>query len=174
MQCKALLTWRFFAGVLIVLPVAGVCLSFFTTGPSLKNLYHGKQLATGCQLYAVDHGGRYPVHLSELEPDYIVDVKELRGIIYDFYGRPQYRYDWLYFGAGFTTDNPPTLLLASPQVVVKSAKSQKRLVMHGDTTHDVIDEGEFEKLLAETVRQMRALDDSLHPAKPASGGSPAK
>lgn len=99
-------------------------------------------------------------------------MKSLRGAIVGADEKAQYRYDWLFFGAGFTDENPPTILLASPQLT--PSKRQKRVVINGDTTGIVINDDQYEKLLAETVRQMRELDDRQHPARTSPGNFPAK
>jgi len=162
--------------VLVVLG-AGLCLPLFSTvavrGAQTKNLSNAKQLATGCQLYAADHAGRFPVHLSELQPDYIVDVNSLRYTTVDKDDGPKPVLDWLYFGAGFEEKNLPRILIASPQATT-TAKRQQRIVVEGDTSGAVRNEPNYQEMLAETVRQMRVLDDSTHPVKPASIDAPPK
>ncbi len=177
METNSRLAWQLFAGFVFVLTAA--LLPIFpgktvVQGPQTVSLHNAQQLALACKLYAGDHEGRFPVHLSELEPDYIADVKGLRGIVFGPDGKEESRYDWLYFGAGFTESDPPTVFLASPQLVVTPGKPQKRAIVKSDTMWVFLKESEYEKLLSETVRQMRALDDSLHPAKLAPGDSPAK
>jgi hypothetical protein len=54
-----------------------------------------------------------------------------------------------------------------------------RVVINGDSKSTampsaVIKEDEYQKALAETVRQTRALEDERHPAKPVSGESAKK
>jgi len=122
----------------------------------------------------MDHDGRFPVHLDELVPDYITNIKSLRGIIGDSADKPLYTYDWLYFGAGFTDDKPPTVLVASPHITGAGGKPQKRVVVLGDVSGRIFNEDEYQKMLSETVRQMRALDDRQHMPQPTPANSPAK
>lgn len=140
----------------------------------IVSLSNAKQLATGCRLYAMDHGGRFPVHLDELVPDYITEIKSLRGIVGDSADTPLYTYDWLYFGAGFTDNNPPKVLIASPHITGAVRKPPKRVVILGDISGRIFTENEYQKILSETVRQMRELDDRQHPSQPPSANSPAK
>lgn len=112
------LALQLLGGVLIVCVAGVVLLPVFSRtavrGAQTKSLSNAHQLASGCKLYALDHGGRFPVHLNELEPDYISDVKSLRGVIHGSDDKPAYVYDWLYLGGGFTDANPPTIFIASP------------------------------------------------------------
>ena len=144
--------------------VAAVCLFPLQGGSPnygmrTKNLSHAKQLATACKIYASDHEGRFPVHLSELEPDYIPkgELDKLRCSSVGREGDPTFLMDWLYFGAGFTDENPPHILIVSPQVTTSLPKP-KRVIVKGDGSGRVIDEADYPPLLAETVRQMQAQD----------------
>lgn len=131
-------------------------------GVQTKNLSNAKQLAIGCRLYAMDHGGRFPLHLSELEPDYIPAgwVDQLRCTSIGRDGEPGFAMDWLYFGAGFDDQNPPRLLIVSPQADTP-ARKQKRVIVEGDTSGRVIDEADYPPLLKETVQQMRKSNSIL-------------
>ncbi len=132
-----------------------------TTRPALpKNISRAKQLQTGCLIFASDHDGRFPVHLSELEPDY-VPAGEYYKLRFSSMGQnddPTFLMDWLYFGAGFTDKNPPRLLIASPQATTTQPKL-KRVIVEGNGSGRVLSESEFLPLLEETVRQMRAENE---------------
>jgi hypothetical protein len=125
-------------------------------GAKSKNLINARQLAAACRWYAADHQDRYPARFDELEPKYVPhwELEELRH----FYAsrRPENQMDWLYFGAGFDTNSPPRLLLASPQAVT-IGRSPKRVVVSDDTDGSIVAESEYEQLLGETVRQIKAL-----------------
>lgn len=178
MRINARLVWRLLAGFVIALLAAAAILPIAPEsaikGPMTRSLSNAKQIAIACKLYAMDNDGHYPVNLSELEPNYLTDLKDWRGIVNGPDNRPAY-YDWLYFGAGFTTAHPPKAFLASPQ----TGKNGKRVIINGELggtamAGDVIKEDEYEKALAETVRQMRALDDASQTVETASDGSMTK
>lgn len=99
------------------------------------------------------------MHLSELEPDYMPKgaYDELRFSSVGRENDPKYLMDWLYFGAGFTEQNPPRLLIASPQATTTLPKS-RRVIIEGDTSGRVINEADYAPLLAETIRQIQAED----------------
>jgi len=143
-------------------------------GPLTKNLSHAKILATGCQLYAIDHDGRFPMHLNELAPDYVrqKDLDEWRFTSLGHSERSTILIDWLYFGAGFDDKNPPALLIASPQASTFGKTKQSRIAIAGDAAGAVISEADYQKRLTETVQQMRALDYARHPKSPTA--SPPK
>jgi hypothetical protein len=176
MQMNRRLALQLLATVLVVL-AAGLCLPLFSTvavrGAQTKSLSNAKQLATGCKLYAADHAGRFPVHLSELEPDYIASVNSLRYTTVDKGDGPKPELDWLYFGAGFEERNQPRILIASPQAST-AAKTQKRVIVEGDMSGAVWNEPNYQEMLAETVRQMRALDDARNPPKSTPTEAPPK
>ncbi|MDR3401242.1 MAG: hypothetical protein P4L99_01995 [Chthoniobacter sp.] len=176
MQTNRRLALQLLTTVLVVL-AAGFCLPLFSTvavrTPMTKNLSNAKQLATGCQLYAADHAGRFPIHLSELQLDYIVNVNSLRYTTVDKGNGPKPELVWLYFGAGFDETNPPRILIASPQASTTD-KKQQRIVMESDGSGAVRNEPEYQQMLTETIRQMRALDDSRHPGKSTPTDTPAK
>ena len=176
MQTNARLAFQLLAAF-VVIAVVGLFLPVFggrsVVGRQTKNLSNAKQLATGCRLYALDHQGRFPMHLDELEPDYFVDVKSCRYGSEGLKNDPLYRMDWLYFGAGFDESNPPQLLIASPQATTTREK-QMREVVHGDTSGNVVEETKYQGWLAETVKQMRVLDDARHPAKATPVDAPPK
>ena len=152
-----------FLGFYFVAPGSAI----HSQGMRTKNLSNAKQLAIACRLYANEHEGRFPMHLSELEPDYVAPgtLIELRCASIGEDHDPRYTMDWLYFGGGFNETAPPSVLMASPQATTVG-KPQKREVIRGDFSGSILDEDQYQELLAETVRQMRALDDAQHPAKP--------
>jgi len=170
------LAFQLLAAMLVIL-AAGLCLPLFSRvavrGAQTKNLSNAKQLAISCTAYAMDHEGHFPVHLSELQPIYIAKVNSLCYTTVDSGDGPKPELDWMYFGAGFQARNPPRVLIASPQAST-SAKRQKRIIVEGDLSGAVWDEPKYQEMLAETVRQMRALDDSRHPVKPAATDVPPK
>jgi hypothetical protein len=178
MQTNSRLAFQLLAAFVVIV-VAGLCLPLFShvavRGPQTKSLSNAKQLATACRLYAMDHEGRFPMHLNELEPDYIVAGQPdgLRDVSLGKEDDPKYMLDWLYFGAGFEEKNPPRVLIASPQATT-TAKTQKRVVIEGDMSGTIWEEPKYQEMLAETVRQMRALDDARHLSKPAPSDAPSK
>ena len=139
-----------------------------TARPALpKNLSRAKILQTACLIYANDHDGRFPVHLSELDPDYIPagGYNELRFSSMGQNDDPRFLMDWLYFGAGFTDQNPPALLIASPQATTTQPKL-KRVIVQGNGSGRVISEDEYLPLLGETVRQMQTQDEQRRGKQP--------
>ena len=178
MRTNSRLAFQLLAGFLF-LGIAGLVVDHFiprslTYGQMNLNSTSARQLAIACMAYAAEHGGRFPVQLDELALSYAPNLTSLRGIARDANGENIYTFDWLYFGRGFTDDKPPAILIASPAVAATAGKPQHRVVIHGDFSPAVLDAVEYEKLLAETVRQMRELDDRQHPVQPASSQSPAK
>jgi hypothetical protein len=152
------------AAVYFLLPVFG------TTSPvgiQTKGLSNAKQLATGAKLYAMDHDGRFPVHLSELEPDYL-PVGGLNQLLY----RPSegmakgtiypVRCDWLYFGAFHDEKNPPTILIASPQAFTENRKSA-RIVVYSDTSAVIVDDENFQTKIRQTIKELNERATSLMP-----------
>ena len=129
-------------------------------GVQTINMSRGKQLANACILYTVDHGGRFPMHLIELEPHFVAQgrLAELRCSSVGRFYEPKYEMDWLYFGAGFDDENRPRLLIASPQAPTTD-KVPKRVVVCGDISVQIMKEDEYEQLLGETVKQMEALQE---------------
>jgi len=155
------------AGVVIVAAVFLLLPLFRTTavrGVQTKNLSTAKQLATGCKVYASDHEGRFPIHLSELEPDYIPDVAAMQCAIVRDGKDTGEKVDWLYFGAGFSEGQSPSILIASPQMMrpkkPRDKNHGKRVYIEGDLTGQVGTEADYQILLVETVRQMKALDSA--------------
>ena len=74
------------------------------------NLAMAKGIFPALKMYAGDHGGRYPITLQELEPDYLANFETIR------YRAPEAgrRYDWFYI-QGLREDSPAHwIVLASP------------------------------------------------------------
>ncbi|HEY3899386.1 MAG TPA: hypothetical protein VGM54_12270 [Chthoniobacter sp.] len=171
--------FRVLGRVLIISFLAGCCvvgISILTVPPRVphkmaisKNLVNARQLAAACRLYALEHQDRFPSHLDELEPKYVPhgELEELRR----FYAgqRPGNQMDWLYFGAGFEVKSPPQLLLASPQAM-SIRGTQWRVVFSRNTTGSLVAEDEYERLLSETVQQIKALGQDH--AAPTSSSTP--
>jgi len=134
---------------------------------STKNLSSAKQLETACRLYAADNHGRFPDDLEELVPDIIPDggLSKLRYMIPGQKDEPTGFTDWLYFGAGFTAENPPPLLLASPHLITRQ-NDHLRLYIEGHGQGSVNREAVYQQLLSETNRQIRALHESRRSEHP--------
>lgn len=178
MKTNSRLAAQILAGFLFLV-IAGLVVNHFVPrsliyGQLTINASHARQLAIACDVYAADHGGRFPVHLDELTPIYVPNPKSLRGIARDENDRELYTFDWLYFGRGFTEDKPPAMLLASPAVTAIAGKPQKRVVVNRDGACAIFNEDQYEKVLAKTVRQTRELDDREQPAESKPAESPAK
>ena len=111
---------------LLLLPIFG---RTAVKGVATRNLSNAKQLWLGAKLYADDHGGRFPTHLTELEPDYFppgrLDYLLYRTKVGEE-EEPRFRYDWLYFGAFFDETNPPSLFIASPQAFTAEKKQDRK------------------------------------------------
>jgi len=160
MNSKLKVSLQVVAVLLVVIVIAGVALPVFTgpgPGTATRNLSNAKQLATACRLFAMDHRGRFPMHLSELEPDYIPQggFDALRCSVMGRDKEPKLVMDWIYLGAGFDDTNPPPLLIASPQATT-TLKEQKRVIVVRDFSGGVVKEAEYQQLLSETIRQMQA------------------
>jgi len=143
-------------GVVLFLPIFG---SVSVKGQQTKSLSNVKQVATACRLYALDHGGNFPAHLGELEPDYLPNLNELRAAVFVNPNKDSgLRIDWLYFGAGFTEENPPTLLLTSPQAFDrKDRKNRIRIFAFSDTSCRIGPESEYQSTLAKTMQETQTL-----------------
>ncbi|MEA3211118.1 MAG: hypothetical protein QOE70_4175 [Chthoniobacter sp.] len=118
-----------------------------------RNLSYAKQLGLAAKLYAADHQGRYPVHLSEVMPDYL-PADAWKKMLFEPMMTSQTtapaRYDWIYFGA-FTDENkPPRILIASPQAITDSGKS-RRVVINGNISGEIMDEGRYQEELRQTI-----------------------
>jgi len=126
------------------------------------SLSNAKVLATGCRLYADDHDGRFPNHLSELVPDYLsqADLDKNGYLFRASEDDPVILMDWLYFGAGFDETNAPPLLIASPQATAPDGKKQSRVIVAPDTSGMVIREAQYQEKLKETIKRMQSLDEN--------------
>ena len=167
-QFGALVTGICLAAALWVLPIWPA-----TRGRQTRSLSNAKQLATGCKLYAIDHQGRFPVHLGELVPDYIPTLDGLRYLSGRQSEKSNVQFDWLYFGAGFGDSDSLPVLIASPQATTIEKNMQRRIVVDSSTSGQIIRESAYQELLANMVKQMRTMDDARHPATPAPPAPPA-
>ena len=161
--------WKWFGIALLigalVIAVGFLVPVFGTTavrGVQTKNISNAKQLALAVRIYAMDYEGRFPVHLSELVPDYIPG-ENLDDFLYAAKigeeDKPRLKHDWLYFGAGFDAANPPTVLIASPHAF-RDGKKQKRIVVHPDGTGGVIDDEQYQAELRKTIEAMHKRFDA--------------
>ncbi len=157
------------------LVVVGLSLPVFgrvgVKGLQTKNLRNAKQLGLATKLYAMDHGGRFPMHLSELTPEYIPALS-LDQLLYEAKAgdekQPRLKYDWLYFGAFFDEAHPPSLLIASPHVI-KDGVKHKRVVIYANGSGSIVKDDEYEAELRQTIDAMRQRFDeraSLPPPVP--------
>lgn len=162
----------------LLLPTFGE-LSYHGTG--LRNYSSAVQLAHGIKDFASDHDGRYPVHLSELVPDYI-PPERYNELLYRPVRRdmdepfPSPQYDWLYFGAFRNETHPPTILIASPQTFTQQGKKPHRIVVHPDGTINQLavtqlKEPEFQAKLATTIKELNERAAALMP-KPTDSATP--
>jgi hypothetical protein len=138
------------------------------------NRSNARQMAEACRIYAFDHDGHFPTHLSELEPDYLPDSAHWRYIA-DAKAAPPVVEDWAYFGAGFTEENPPRILIAAPNFYVSQnqffwfGRGKMRVYVEGNRTAHVGAEADYQQLLAETIRQTEAVRESGNtPSSPAT------
>jgi len=148
---------------LLILMFVPMCGTVSKRGAMTRNLSNAKQLATSCKLYAIEHAGRFPVHLSELVPDYVPaesypHLLYARAVQGDETFTPQF--DWLYFGAGFDETHPPHMLIASPQAPYHTARP-KRVVIHGDTSGLIMKENDYQSALRQTIGQLRGREQRL-------------
>lgn len=138
-------------------------------GMLTRNLSYAKQLALGAKLYALDYDGRYPVHLSELMPDYI-PVESWDRLLFTMQKdknqdpAPPFQ-DWLYFGAFTDQDHPPRILIASPQAIGVKGKN-RRVIAAGDTSASIVFEEEYQAELAKMIVELRLRRDAMTPAAP--------
>ena len=141
------------------------------SGPSfsatrVRNLSNAKQLGLAAKLFAEDHDGLFPMHLTELAPE-VIPAGNLDDLLcateIDDESQPRLKYDWLYFGAGFDDKNPPPLLIASP-LVFKDGAKQKRVIIRGDLSGPIVNENEYQAELRKTIEAMHQRFDAAKPA----------
>ena len=163
--------WKWFGFAMLAGAMAlGLALPVFgrtaVRGAQTKNLSNAKQLALAVRVYAQDNEGRFPLHLSDLVPDYIpgenLDHLLFAAKIGDE-DNPRLKYDWLYFGAGFRDTNPPPLLIASPHAF-RDDKKQRRIVIYADGTGAVINDEQYQPELRKTIEAMHQRFDAAKPA----------
>ena len=160
---------------LLGLVVACVAMSVFlpTMGPYTpiravtENLSTGKRLAVAAKAFATDHEGHFPRHLIEFEPDYLPagnsELYLFRSVDTDSNGNADLqRYDWLYFGAFFDEQHPPTILIAAPQAFTVRGKA-KRIVALADGTATIVTEETFQEKLAATIAELNERAAALMP-----------
>ncbi len=141
------------AAAALLLPIFG---ETAVVGAQTKNLSNARQLALAAKVYAMDNEGRFPMHLSELEPDYLppgIFEQVLYGTKVGDERPPRLKYDWLYFGAFFDEKNPPPLLIASPQAFT-AEKKEKRIIIRGDGSGQVVNDDEYQQELRKTIEAM--------------------
>ena len=138
---------------LALLPVFG---RKSVVGVQTKQLSNAKQLGTAAKLYAMDNEGRFPLHLAEVEPDYLPSGSFEQLLCEAIDGDkklPRLKYEWLYFGAFFDEKNPPPLLIASPQAFTAD-KKQKRVIIRGDGSGSIVNDDEYQQELRKTIDAM--------------------
>ena len=127
-------------------------------GVQTKNRSNALYLGTGVKIYAMDNAGRFPMHLSELIPDYI-DAAGWEHLLFDTRkdnkDSDYPKQDWLYFGAFLDETNAPPVLIASPQPATDSS-TRWRIVIHDDWTGTLITEPEYQAKLRKTVAHLQA------------------
>ena len=105
------------------------------------------------------------MHLNELSPDYIPSESSSELLYVRAYKDepfPGPQYEWLYFGAFFTEQDPPTILIASPQVFTERGKS-KRIVIYGDTSGVLLNDEDFQPKLRQTIKELNERAVALMP-----------
>ncbi len=95
----------------------------------VKSMTNGKQIATACRLYAVDHKGAFPNKLEELVPEYLPDPKVLTCPLSD----PSVPVGFEYYG-GKDTDPGNNILLVSKGT---SRSGKQRVVVNVDSSAHV-------------------------------------
>ena len=142
-------------------------------GVAARNLSNAKQVWLGVKLYADDHDGHFPIHLTELEPDYF-PPERLDYLLYRTKAGeeepPRFRYDWLYFGAFFDDTNPPPLFIASPQAFTAGNK-WRRIIIRGDGSGSIVNDDEYQQELRKTIEAMHQRAGT--PPTPATEPPPA-
>ena len=156
--------WKAFLCALVV-TIGVILVGTSIRGPSAevlaragltRNLSNAKQLAIAINLLAKDHDGHFPLHLSQIVPEYLraEDWHSLLFASETARGRSaQSEYDWLYFGAFFDEKHPPPLLIVSPHAF-RDGKKQKRIVIRGDFTGQIINDDEYQVELRKTIEAM--------------------
>ena len=139
----------------------------------VRNLSNAKQLGLAAKLYAVDHEGRFPMHLSELTAEYI-QMESWENLQFDprkdIHDHVRPKQDWLYFGAFFDEKNPPPILIASPQTLT-GTKILKRIVIRSDNSAQTVNENDYQHELRKTIEAMHKRVGT--PATPATEALPA-
>ena len=138
------------------------------SGIGSKNISNARQMGLAARDYGHDHQGQLPLDLTDCVPDYLEPsaFEELRFDPREKSSeRPRPKSDWRYFGAFFDEKNPPPLLIASPQFFTVG-KTNKRVVVLGDFSTEIIREPQYQKLLNKTIETMhqRARSIGIEPA----------
>ena len=143
--------------------------------PLTRDLSNAKNLGLAAKLYAVDHEGRFPMHLSELIPDYL-NASNWDGLQFDarndIHDHVLSKQDWLYFGSFFDEKNPPPILIASPQTPT-GTKTKKRIIIRGDGTGSLVKDDEYQQQLRKTIEAMHKRG-SVPDSKPEAQREAAK
>ena len=129
-------------------------------------------MGLAARLYGEDHQGQFPFDLTDCIPKYI-DPSAFEELRFDLREksseRPRPKSDWRYFGALFDQNNPPPLLIASPQFFTVH-KTNKRIAVLGDLSASVVKEEEYQELLRKTIEAMHQRAGAL--AVPAPNSKP--
>ena len=118
-------------------------------GPRSKAMSNLRQIGLALQYYAIDHEGRLPKLLAELEPEDLAadSLPALR-----FRNLQGNAFDWLYYPkADINTQPAMTILAASPRAMRYAGKEQ-RIVLHCDISVTWMPEADFQKQLVEELR----------------------
>ncbi len=98
-------------------------------GKQVKSMANGKQIATACRLYALDHKGAFPSRLEELLPEYLQDPAVLTCPL----SGPSIAVGFEYYG-GKDTDPGENILLVSKG----ASRGKQRVVVHVDSSAQVV------------------------------------
>jgi hypothetical protein len=149
-------------GVVIAFALFPVPVGPNTSELTIRNLSNAHQIGFAVRLFTEDHEGRFPIHLSELVPDYLL-ADSWHQLLYRPDGRSEAAlYDWIYFGGFFDEKNPPPILIASPQECTVG-KRDKRVIVHGDISAMIVREEEYQAELKKTIEAMHQRRASLPP-----------
>jgi hypothetical protein len=118
----------------------------FGATPFSRNIARARDVASVCQTYAKEHGGKFPSSLTAIVPP----IEETIGGRWQYFdyasGRP---YDWLYFPGATTADGEKRVVVASTTAATKgSAATSERIVAFADGHAEWWPESSFKRSYA--------------------------
>lgn len=138
-------------GVLLLGVFVPTCAHF---GPNAfgGNVGRAKDVVALCQIYAGEHGGKFPPLLEAIDPP----LDESRP--HWQYSDPDSKrpYDWLYFPGATTADGAQRLILASPTAFTQRSKGATvRIVVFADRHSETWPEPQFQEYLKHFAAEPR-------------------